>query len=144
MRAVAAATALSQDFSLHLLHRPARTAPVVFVDEVAMDDDAITPNAVTVEAVTVVSLHGDLEFAAAELALRALDDLRQRDRDDEHLLVLDLCQVTDCHVVAVALLEGLAIELAEHRVRTVVVDERGRGLLQGIAPEHRSVAEARA
>lgn len=141
VRAVAAARALSEDFSLHLLHRPARTAPVVFVDEVPVDPDGAAP--APLGSTTVVSLHGDLEFAAAELALRAVDDLRSRVDESGHLLVLDLDEVTDCHPVAVALLESLAMELEGRRVRTVVVDGRRRGLLQGVAPEFASRSEAR-
>jgi glutaminase len=102
VRGVLACERLAERFGLHLLHDPtsgARAAKVLVSD--AGD-------------VVVLTLRGDIDFAAAELVLR-------KTQASAGVLVVDLTDVTRLHPVAGQLLAAIAIELAERGATVAVV-----------------------
>jgi glutaminase len=137
VRGVEASRAISERFSLHLMHQVGRSAPVfervlpdaggvgaidadgtaVSVDEAPRDPD-----------IAVLAVQGYLEFAAAEEALLALRT-HAGDTESPEALVIDLGHVTRCHPVAAALLDGMIGLIGERGVTVVTVDRLGRGLL---------------
>jgi glutaminase len=119
VRAVEACRDLSADFSLHLLHRPARDTPVVSLRMPDNDEPA------------VLCLRGDVDFVGAEQALRSLDPVEAHwaEHPGPHELVLDLARVSSVEPVAAAMFEALAAGLAESGVRLSVADPRRRALL---------------
>ena len=133
VRAVAASAAISQRFSLHLMHEIRPSAPSLERLSVPSEnqDDA---------DISVVALTGDIEFAAVEQALLAVR-LRQPGTPDPGGVVIDLDRVNLCHPAALALLEAVVQEVAE-RVPVVVVDRAGRNLLSTAPVEVTTLDEA--
>jgi glutaminase len=102
VRGVRACERFSERFGLHLLHDPtsgARAAKLVERE---------------VGSVVVLTLRGDVDFAAAELLLRRTQDLAGG-------LVVDLTNVTRLHPVAGQLLAAVAADLAERETALAVV-----------------------
>ena len=137
VRGVAASEAMSERFTLHLMHQVGRSAPsfervapsggpVVAVDgqgtAVSVADGARDAD------IAVLAVQGYLEFASAEQALLALR-ARAGDVEAPEALVIDLGHVTRCHPVAAALLDGMIGLLQAQGVTVVTVDRLGRGLL---------------
>ena len=129
VRGVAASEAMSERFSLHLMHQVVRSAPSF---ERVDPDDATG-------GVAVLAVRGYVEFAVAEQALLRL---RMHAGDDAPVgLVIDLDAVTRCHPVGAALLDAMLAEIASRGVRVATVDRAGRRLLVGSA-EFATEAEA--
>ena len=137
VRGVAASEAISERFSLHLMHQVGRSAPVFerIVPDAgrvgATDADGTTVSvhgAPHAPDVAVLAMQGYLEFAAAEEALLALRT-HAGDTDPPEALVIDLGHVTRCHPVAAALFDGMIGLITEQGVTVVTVDRLGRGLL---------------
>jgi glutaminase len=132
VRGVAASRAISERFSLHLMHQIARSGPA-FVRVAA--DGAELPIGAPFQAdedVRVLALQGYIEFATAELALLAL----RTHVDDEVVprgVVIDLDHVTRCQPVAVLLLDAIIDEAARFGLGVATVDRRGRTLLHAPA-----------
>ena len=137
VRGVAASEAISERFSLHLMHQVGRSAPTF--QRVAPDTGEPVPVAAAdaagpaagmpqPEDVAVLDVQGYLEFAAAE---QALASLRTHGDDAGPLtaLVIDLSHVTRCHPVAAALLVAMIARIGSLGVTVVTVDRYGRGLL---------------
>jgi glutaminase len=134
VRAVEASRAISERFSLHLMHQVERTGPS-FV-RVAEDgtEETILPGPVHRAAadVPVLSLRGYIEFAAAEQAILAV----RSHVDDEivpRAIVLDLDHVTRCHPVAALLFDAIIEQLSGRGVVVVTVDRQGRGMVASSA-----------
>ena len=121
VRAVEASTAISERFSLHLMHQVKRTAPSLIPagDTVGRD-------------VVVLKMQGYLEFAAAEQALLAVG-ARESDSALPTALIVDLDHVTRCHPIAAALLDRIIDEISGWGVTVVTVDKAGRRLLNASA-----------
>jgi glutaminase len=133
VRGVAASQAISDRFTLHLMHQVGRSAPSF--ERVA--PDGVGPGTVDADDrwerdVAVLAVQGYLEFAAAEQALLALRT-RARDTGSPGALVIDLDHVTRCHPVAVALLDTMIVEIEAGGVTVVTVDRRERRLLASSA-----------
>ena len=133
VRAVEASTAISERFSLHLMHQVKRSAPS-FV--------RIGGSAGKADDIAVLAMQGYLEFAAAEQALLAVG-VRGEDATLPSALVVDLDHVTRCHPIAAGLLDRVIGEIAGWGVTVVTVDKNGRRLLQASA-EYSSIDDARA
>jgi glutaminase len=112
--AVLACELLSERFGLHLLHDPtaeARTAKVE-VTVPAPRSGRRRPRAQrarlerAAESISLVTLRGDMDFAAAELALRTVRSLAAA------WLVLDTRAITRLHTVAERLLRAIPGELS--------------------------------
>jgi glutaminase len=102
VRGVLACEHFAERFGLHLLHDPtsgARAAKVL---------------ASEAGSVVVLTLRGDIDFAAAELVLRKTDGYGGA-------IVVDLTDVTRLHPVAGQLLAGVAVELAESGATLAIV-----------------------
>jgi glutaminase len=102
VRGVLACERFAERFGLHLLHDAtsgARAAKVL---------------ATEAGSVVVLSLRGDIDFAAAELVLRKADGYGGP-------IVVDMTGVTRLHPVAGQLLAGVAAELAESGATLAVV-----------------------
>jgi glutaminase len=132
VRGVAASRAISERFSLHLMHQSARSGPA-FV-RVAADGVEMPIGApfLAGEDVRVLALQGYIEFATAELALLAL----RTHVDDEVVptgVVIDLDHVTSCQPVAVVLLDAIIDEAVRRGLGVVTVDRRARTLLHAPA-----------
>ncbi len=108
VRGVLACERFAERFGLHLLHDPtsgARAAKVL---------------ASEVGSVVVLTLRGDIDFAAAELVLRRTQAMAARS--------WSICtDVTRLHPVAGQLLAAVAIELAESGATLAVVAGAARG-----------------
>jgi glutaminase len=124
VRGVEASRAISERFSLHLMHQIGRSAPTF--ERVGQDgaDDGTEP--------AVLAVQGYLEFAAAEQALLALK-AHTESQEDPPSLVIDLGHVTRCHPVAAALLDSVIERIASRDVTVVTVDRLGRRLLRASA-----------
>jgi glutaminase len=130
VRAVKASEAMSQRFSLHVMHRAPRNTPSLVPARVSGRD----------QEVVVLALHGDIDFSLAERALIALN--RQRTADPgAAALIIDLDRVARCLPGAAALLNGIIAEIAGWGVTVVTADGSGRRLLAATA-ELGSVEEA--
>jgi glutaminase len=149
VRGVAASTAISERFSLHVMHQVGRSAPTF--ERVVPDSGSVVAadgqgTAVAVgEApkdaeVAVLAVQGYLEFAAAEQALLALRS-HTDDTEAPEALVIDLDHVTRCHPVASALLDAMIDLIGSRGVTVVTVDGRQRRLLTSAA-EFTTRAEA--
>ena len=137
VRGVEASQAISERFSLHLMHQIGKSAPTFermapsTGGTVAVDGDG---TAVTVAEdardaeIAVLAVQGYLEFAAAEQALLSLRS-HADDTEPPEALVIDLSHVTRCHPVAAALLDSMNALIAQRGVLVVTVDRRRRGLL---------------
>ncbi len=141
VRGVAASEAISERFTLHLMHQVGRTAPTferVAPDVglvVAADDQGTSVSvgdAPRNADVAVLAVQGYLEFASAEQALLALRT-RTDDTDSPEALILDLGHVTRCHPVAAALLDAMIEQIESRGVTVVTVDRRERRLLASSA-----------
>jgi glutaminase len=134
VRAVEASRAISERFSLHLMHQVERTGPS-FV-RVAEDgsEEPLSPGPVrgAVAEVPVLSLQGYVEFAAAEQAIVAVRS-RVGDEDLPRGIVLDLDHVTRCHPVAALLFDAIFDQLALRGVPVVTVDRHRRGMVASSA-----------
>ncbi len=137
VRGVAASEAMSERFTLHLMHQVGRSAPSF--ERVVPDDGPVVaadgqgtaesvPDARKDADIAVLAVQGYLEFASAEQALLALRD-RADDGESPEALVIDLGHVTRCHPVAAALLDAMIEQLGTRGVTVVTVDRLGRGLL---------------
>ena len=133
VRAVEASTAISERFSLHLMHQVKRSAPSFLRIGGTADETA---------DIAVLAMQGYLEFAAAEQALLAVG-VRGQDATLPSALVVDLDHVTRCHPIAAELLDRIIGEIAGWGVTVVTVDKNGRRLLQASA-EYSSIDDARA
>ncbi len=144
VRGVEASRAISERFSLHLMHQVTRSGPS-FV-RVGPDGSewpiGQRPAGATAQdqVVRILSMQGYIEFATAEQALLAVR-LHADDADAPAAVVVDLDHVTRCHPVAALLLDAILGEVARHGVTVVTVDHRGRRLLAASA-EFPSRAEA--
>ena len=142
VRAVEASRAISERFSLHLMHQVERTGPSFM--RVAQDgtEEPVPPGPVrhVVADVPVLSLQGYIEFAAAEQAIMAVRS-RVGDEDLPHAIVLDLDHVTRCHPVAALLFDSIVGQLAGRGVPVVTVDRQARGMIASSA-EFATRAEA--
>jgi glutaminase len=146
VRSVEACRLLAEQFSLHLLHRPQLTAPVVFVGDAAMpaadlfgrhkEGDTATSEFVA------LGLQGEVEFTAAEIVLRAILRLLHRPEPRLSSLIIDLSRVTRVQPVGVAVLSAMVATLQQREVRVVVADPLQRGVLVG-ADEVSSIDAAR-
>ena len=145
VRGVAASEAISERFTLHLMHQVGRTAPAF--ERIGPDgpgsEGAAGP--VTDGGVAVLAMQGYLEFASAEQALLALRT-RAREGGYPGALVIDLDHVTRCHPVAAALLDTMIGAIEAGGVTVVTVDRRGRRLLASsgeFTVRHEAVAHCR-
>ena len=124
VRGVEASRAISERFSLHLMHQVARSAPMF---------ERVAPDGATAGTEpAILDVRGYLEFAAAEqalLSLRAHTDTEE----DPPALVIDLEHVTRCHPAAAALLDSVIERIASRGVAVVTVDRLGRRLLRSSA-----------
>ena len=99
------------------MHHPGRTAPVVY-------DTAIEP-AEDGRPIAVLAAQGDLEFAAAERLLWALDEALGDDPLALAGLLLDLHRVTRVHHVAERMLDVALVELVERGLPVAIVQQDG-------------------
>jgi len=134
VRAVEASRAISERFSLHLMHQVERTGPTFL--RVAEDGSeeplpAHPDHRVAVD-VPVLALQGYIEFAAAEQAILAVRS-RVGDQDLPQAIVLDLDHVTRCHPVAALLFDSIIEQLARRGVPVVTVDRQARGMVASSA-----------
>lgn len=135
VRGVAASRAISERFSLHVMHQVTRSGPS-FV-RVAPDgsERPVGPppgGGPDSEDVRVLSMQGYLDFATAEQAL-LLVRLRVDAADRPSAVVVDLTHVTRCHPVAAVLLDSVVEEVVRRGVAVVTVDPSGRRLLAAAA-----------
>ena len=128
VRAVRASRAISERFSLHLMHQVPRTAPSFTRVGTAGSD------------VAVLVMQGSIEFAADEQALLAIAP-RRGDPDNPTAMVIDLDHVTKCHPIAANLLAAVVDELGTWGLTVATVDQSGRNLLEADA-EFATLAEA--
>lgn len=143
VRGVEASRAISERFSLHLMHQVTRSGPS-FV-RVAPDGSErpigpLPAGESTDGEVRVLSMQGYIEFATAEQALLAVR-LHVDDTDVPAAVVIDLDHVTRCHPVAAVLLDSIIDEVTRRGVRVVSVDRSIRGLL-AVSAEFPTRAEA--
>ena len=144
VRGVEASRAISERFSLHLMHQVTRSGPS-FV-RVAPDGSEWpigqrpVGSSAQDDGVRILSMQGYIEFATAEQALLTVR-LHVDDADAPAAVVIDLDHVTRCHPVAAVLLDSIIGEVARHGVTVVTVDHRSRSLLAATA-EFPSRAEA--
>jgi len=136
VRGVHASRAISERFSLHMMHQVTRSGPS-FV-RVAPDgsERPVGPpaegNGVYGGDVRVLSMQGYIEFATAEQALLTVR-LHVDDTDVPSAVVVDLDHVTLCHPVATALLDSIIDEVTGRGVTVVTVDRSRRRLLAASA-----------
>jgi glutaminase len=147
VRSVEACRILAGQFSLHLLHRPKLTAPVVFVGDMSMAASELFDQQQDVDATrsefVALGLQGEVEFAAAEIVLRSIVRLLHRPGTPLSCLVIDLSRVTLVQPVGVALLGAMVTDLVARGVRVVVADPLRRGLVPGADEEVLSIDAAR-
>lgn len=115
VRAVAAAQQLSERFELHLMHDLGLSAPTVF-------------HATDVDGTSLRRLQGEIEFAAAETVLAALEAIGGAGTR----LVLDLSHVTRLQRLAARMIDARLAALREEGVVVVVADRAGRQLLESV------------
>jgi glutaminase len=129
VRAVEASRAISERFSLHLMHQVTRTGPsFVLVAEDGTEMSLPSPSGLGVVDVPVLSLQGYIEFASAEQAPLGL----RRHVGDAVVpqgIVVDLDHVTQFHPVAVLLFDAIIGQLARRGISVVTVDRQGRGMV---------------
>lgn len=134
VRAVEASRAISERFSLHLMHQVERTGPsFVLVADDGTEVSLPAPEAVDAVDLPVLSLQGYIEFASAEQALMAVG----RHVGDTRVplgIVLDLDHVTRFHPVAALLFDAIVDQLSGRGVVVVTVDRQARRLV-GTATE---------
>jgi glutaminase len=116
VRGVEISRVLATRFALHAMHHTERTAPVVATTSVRAD-------------LSVVTVQGDIEFAAAERVLLVLDDVASGEATRPSVIVLDVERVTKCHPVAIALLDAMAARLRARHVSIVVADPLRRHIV---------------
>lgn len=113
VRGVLVARALAERFQLHLMHHPGRSAPSVWAEEVE-EAPGRAP-------VAVVAVQGELEFAAAERLVSAIQ--RARARPGLAGLVIDALRVTRLHPIAEAMLVAHLRRLTGAGVRVALVQD---------------------
>lgn len=129
VRAVEASRAISERFSLHLMHQVEQTGPsFVLVAEDGTEESLPSPTGLGVADVPVLSLQGYIEFASAEQALLGLRR-HVADAVVPQGIVVDLDHVTGFHPVAVLLVDAIIDQLARRGVSVVTVDRQGRGMV---------------
>ena len=116
VRGVAVARELSERFDLHLMHHPGRTAPVVFMATTATTGDG--------REVAILAAQGDLEFAAAERLLWAIDEALSAAPAPPAILLLDLHRVTRVHRIAERMLDTRLADAAEHGIAVALVRQQ--------------------
>jgi glutaminase len=129
VRAIAACQELSARFGLHLMRPVNRTAPVLhrFLRGDALNSQRSRRHAereilaANAARIAICELQGDLGFAAADVAVRAIAD----GLDGVDWLVLDLHRVGRAEPVAVDLLGTLVDELRGRGIATAVSTEDG-------------------
>lgn len=132
VRAVEASRAISERFSLHLMHQVTRSGPSLV--RVAPDGSErpvgllAEGNGVNGDDVRVLAMQGYIEFATAEQALLTMR-LQVDDADVPSAVVVDLDHVTQCHPVAAVLLDSIVDEVTRLGVTVVTVDRSARRLL---------------
>ena len=124
VRGVEASRAISERFSLHLMHQVDRSAPTFERVAPAPDGTGVEP--------AVLAVQGYLDFAAAEQALLSLR-AQAEDAEVPPALIIDLGHVTRCHPVAAALLDSMIELISSRGVLVVTVDRLGRRLLEASA-----------
>jgi glutaminase len=135
VRGVEASRAISERFSLHVMHQVARSGPS-FVRVTA--DGSERPVGPPPEGsgpdddVRLLSMQGYIEFATAEQALLIVR-LHVDDTDAPSAVVVELDHVTGCHPVAAVLLDATIDEVMRHGITVVTVDRSGRRLVHGAA-----------
>lgn len=112
-RGVAALTALSEDFGLHMLTHPSEPRPAVERTEVDADGRL------------VVALRGELEFLAAEQIVHHLGSDQVRGAVTEGGLRIDLSGVTRIRPAAERLLAVEIRELVRSGIEVIVDDPEG-------------------
>lgn len=147
VRSVEACRILAEQFSLHLLHRPKLTAPVVFVGDASMPASDLFDQHQDVDSAAsefvALGLQGEVEFAAAEIVLRAIVKLLRRPGIHLSCLVIDLSRVTRVQPVGIALLGAMVNALGERGVQVIVADSLRRGVVPGVHQEVASIEAAR-
>ncbi|MGH3448520.1 MAG: glutaminase A [Nocardioidaceae bacterium] len=124
VRAIAAANQLSDRFELHLMHDLGLSAPTVF-------------HTTEIGNTSLRRLQGEIEFAAAETVLAALDDL---DEGNTHL-ILDLSHVTRLQRLAAQMIDARLNALRDNGTSVTVADPTERGLLQAVDRQVTSLHE---
>jgi glutaminase len=136
VRSVEASRAISERFSLHLMHQVPRSGPSFVRMAPDGPEQLVVPavggNGPEYGDVRVLSMQGYIEFAAAEQALMAVR-LQGDDPDIPSAVVVDLDHVTQCHPVAAVLLDSIIDEVTRRGVTVVTVDRGGRHLLSASA-----------
>ncbi len=113
VRGVAVARELSERFDLHLMHHPGRTAPVVYLAQHQTAPDG--------RRVAILGAQGDLEFAAAERLLWAIDEALA---GDSTVLLLDMHRVTRVHLIAERMLDRRLAAAAAQGVAVGLVHQQ--------------------
>lgn len=148
VRAMAAAETISARFNLHVMQRPRRADAQVKVTRTAEpsrsgpkprpgDDPG---RAGVHDSIDVLVLQGDLEFAATEEIVQALDAIVE-DHAPEWLII-DLDRVTRIHSGAARLLNDLDEWFHAHGIRLVAVDEKQRCLIETVEVEFDNISSA--
>jgi glutaminase len=142
VRGVEASRAISERFSLHVMHQVTRSGPS-FV-RVAADGSerpvGPPPEGGPDDDVRLLSMQGYIEFTTAEQALLVVR-LHVGDADAPSAVVVELDHVTGCHPVATVLLDATIAEVTRHGITVVTVDRSARRLLHAAA-EFTTRAEA--
>ena len=144
VRCVEASRAISERFSLHLMHQVTRSGPSFVRVSPDGSERPVAPLA-EVDGVyggdfRVLSMQGYIEFATAEQALLTVR-LHVDDTDVPSAVVVDLDHVTQCQPVAAALLDSIIDEVTRRGVAVVTVD-RGRRRLLAASQEFATRTEA--
>jgi glutaminase len=113
VRGVAVARELSERFDLHLMHHPGRTAPVVYFRSREQTHDG--------RGIAVLAAQGDLEFAAAERLLWAIEEAIAEAAEGTAALLLDLHRVTRVHHIAERMLDGWLTDIAGRGIAVALV-----------------------
>ena len=116
VRGVAVARELSERFDLHLMHHPGRTAPVVYLRAHETSADG--------RRVAVLGAQGDLEFAAAERLLWAIDEALGDGADTAAVLLLDMHRVTRVHLIAERMLDRRLAAAAARGIEVGLVHQQ--------------------
>ena len=137
VRGVRASQVLAERFALQLVHRPRSTNPVL-----SFEWTRVEPGPSGAAPPPVLTLQGEIEFAAAEMVLSAVEPLRQPDGPHPRWLVLDLSLVPNLHAVPAVMMASMVRDLATLGTSVVVVDPLGRRLVDDVEAEISSLPRA--
>jgi glutaminase len=130
VRAVVAGQILSERYSLQLVHRRRATSPVLSFDTHQVGDGAGSQG-----TAQVLTLQGDIEFAAAEIVLSTVEELRGEVISAPSWLVIDLARVPFVQPFAGEMLSAMIRDVAGTGRRVVVADPMQRELFPDAAVE---------